>query len=72
MKVLTYFALEMARPSRASDEHVKWRSRLHLENIGPHFVLNTLTTQIRWFFFHFGHLFVGTNDEDAKTYFHIF
>ena len=26
----TSFALQMARPSRASDDHVKWRSRLHL------------------------------------------
>ena len=25
----TFFALEAARPSRDSDDHVKWRSRLH-------------------------------------------
>ena len=25
----TAFALQMARPSRGSDDHVKWRSRLH-------------------------------------------
>ena len=25
----TSFALQAARPSRGSDDHVKWRSRLH-------------------------------------------
>ena len=27
----TFFALQAARPSRGSDDHVKWRSRLHQE-----------------------------------------
>ena len=31
MKVLPFFAVQVARPSRGSDDHVKWRSRFQLE-----------------------------------------
>ena len=41
----TAFALQMARPSRGSDDHVKWRSERHKSIVPPvsAFVLNTLT-----------------------------
>ena len=52
----TTFALQMARPSRGSDDHVKWQSRLQweTENSVPswYFRAKYIDTQIKCIFLH--------------------